>query len=125
MHMRPCSSPDRHACQILTFKCFLVSCCSTQPPDQLLTGRFYYKDGATYEGQYKLIGLVPAAAEPAKKAAKKKEDEAAAQPAEPPKPVRHGVGVLHRGWLGAAAGQSRTVAVAVMLTSAVTELCIR
>lgn len=66
-----------------------------QPQEQLQTGRFYYKDGATYEGQYKLIGLQPAAAvEPAKKGAKKKEDEAPAQPAEPPKPVRHGVGEL-------------------------------
>jgi hypothetical protein len=41
------------------------------------------------------MGLVAAAAEaaPAKKALKKKEEEVPAQPAEPPKPVRHGAGV--------------------------------
>lgn len=64
----------------------------TQVPE-LLFGKFYYADGSTYEGQYKLLGLVPAAdAVPAKKGLKKKEDEAPAQPAEPPKPLRHGAG---------------------------------
>lgn len=63
--------------------------------DQLLPGKFFYKDGSTYEGQYKLLGLAPAAdAAPAKKGLKKKDDEAPAQPAEPPKPVRHGAGQL-------------------------------
>uniref|UniRef100_A0A383VWC3 MORN repeat-containing protein 5 n=1 Tax=Tetradesmus obliquus TaxID=3088 RepID=A0A383VWC3_TETOB len=65
---------------------------------ELQTGRFYYKDGAIYEGQYKVVGLPPPApAEPAKKGAKKKEEEPPAQPAEPPKPVRHGVGTLKCG----------------------------
>ncbi|WIA21037.1 hypothetical protein OEZ85_005365 [Tetradesmus obliquus] len=65
---------------------------------ELQTGRFYYKDGAIYEGQYKVVGLPPPApAEPAKKGAKKKEEEPPAQPVEPPKPVRHGVGTLKCG----------------------------
>jgi hypothetical protein len=65
---------------------------------ELQTGRFYYKDGAIYEGQYKVVGLPPPTApEPAKKGAKKKEEEPPAQPAEPPKPVRHGVGESRSG----------------------------
>ncbi len=59
------------------------------------SGKFYYPDGATYEGQYKLTGLPPPVPEaPAKKgaAAKKKEEEAPPQPLEPPKRVRHGTG---------------------------------
>lgn len=68
-----------------------------QQPEQLQTGRFYYQDGATYDGQYKVIGLPPPTQpEPAKKGAKKKEDEPPGQPAEPPKPVRHGVGEMCR-----------------------------
>jgi hypothetical protein len=66
-----------------------------QSPDQdLQQGKFYFKDGSTYEGQYKVTGLAPPAvdAAPAKKGLKKKEEELLAQPAEPPKPVRHGVG---------------------------------
>lgn len=61
----------------------------------LQSGKFYYKDGSTYEGQYKILGLASPAAEaaPAKKGPKKKDDEAPAQPAEPPRPVRHGAGV--------------------------------
>lgn len=74
--------------------------------EQLLqSGKFYYKDGSNYQGQYKVLGLPPAAADaaagasPAKKAGgagvkKPKEDEVPAQPAEPPKPVRHGAGVF-------------------------------
>lgn len=77
--------------------CHLLRCHRTptqSPEQQLQSGKFYFKDGSTYEGQYKLLGLVPAAADaaPAKKGVKKKEEEAPAQPAEPPKPVRHGAG---------------------------------
>lgn len=79
----------RTAAQLLTSA---AGAACTQVPE-LLSGKFYYADGSTYEGQYKLLGLVPAAdAVPAKKGLKKKEDEAPAQPAEPPKPVRHGAG---------------------------------
>lgn len=64
-----------------------------QSSDQLATGKFYYKTGETYDGQYKMIGLPPAApTEPVKKGGKKKEEEVSAQPMEHPKPVRHGVG---------------------------------
>jgi hypothetical protein len=67
--------------------------CPVCNQQELQTGRFYYKDGAMYEGQYKVVGLPPPVpAEPAKKGAKKKEEEPPAQPAEPPKPVRHGIG---------------------------------
>lgn len=69
--------------------------CAIQSPDQQLQqGKFYFKDGSTYEGQYKVLGLAPPAADavPAKKGLKKKEEEMLTQPAEPPKPVRHGVG---------------------------------
>jgi hypothetical protein len=64
-----------------------------QQAEVLETGKFYFEDGTTYEGQYKVLGLPPpVAAEPAKKGAKKKDEEPAAAPAEPPKPVRHGKG---------------------------------
>jgi len=63
-----------------------------QPEQSVLNGRFYYKDGTTYEGQYKMIGLPAASSEPAKKGAKKKEDESPPQPTEPPRPLRHGTG---------------------------------
>lgn len=75
----------------------LSTALSQSPAQQLQSGKFYYKDGSTYEGQYKVLGLAAASATeaaPAKKPAKKpaKEDDLPAQPAEPPKPVRHGIG---------------------------------
>eukprot|EP00879_Flechtneria_rotunda_P028885 GHRR01031119.1.p1 GENE.GHRR01031119.1~~GHRR01031119.1.p1 ORF type:complete len:145 (+),score=59.96 GHRR01031119.1:345-779(+) len=67
--------------------------CLQQQPDEPLSGKFYFKDGSTYEGHYKMVGLPQATApEPVRKGGKRKEEEAAAQPAEPPKAVRHGVG---------------------------------
>lgn len=73
----------------------IVLFCTLQSPDQeLQQGKFYFKDGSTYEGQFKVLGLAAPAvdAAPAKKGIKKKEEELLTQPAEPPEPVRHGVG---------------------------------
>jgi hypothetical protein len=82
----------RRAFESFTYLCFDLSDAFVSQ-QELQTGRFYYKDGAVYEGQYKVVGLPPPTApEPAKKGAKKKEEEPPAQPAEPPKPVRHGIG---------------------------------
>jgi hypothetical protein len=98
-----------------------------QPPQQQLlqSGRFFYRDGATYEGQYKALGglqqpapdapAAPAAAAAAKKGVSKKskeEEAAAAQPAEPPKPVRQGTGarvcVQHTSHPSAASARARS-----------------
>ncbi|KAF8056836.1 Psn [Scenedesmus sp. PABB004] len=65
------------------------------PP--LLRGRFHYPDGSTYEGEYRLLGGPPPEPPAGKKggaaAAKRRAgDDETAAPAEPPRPVRHGVG---------------------------------
>eukprot|EP00877_Chromochloris_zofingiensis_P008805 jgi/Chrzof1/4178/Cz14g01260.t1 len=66
-------------------------------PDKIETGKFHYKDGSTYEGDWKMLGLPTPPAEPVKKGAKKKDEELPAVPAEPPRRVRHGKGIFKSG----------------------------
>mmetsp|Transcript_30256 Transcript_30256/g.55268 ORF Transcript_30256/g.55268 Transcript_30256/m.55268 type:complete len:170 (-) Transcript_30256:1987-2496(-) len=61
-------------------------------------GKFYYHNGATYEGGWKLLikESVVQVEEP-KKGKGKAKDEAPPPPTEPPKRVRHGKGVYREG----------------------------
>jgi hypothetical protein len=76
---------------------------SAPASNEPLSGRFHFRDGSVYEGQYRLSGApqpadTAAAATPAaKKGAgtptkRPAKDDEPATPAEPPKPLRHGTG---------------------------------
>lgn len=79
-----------------------TSCCCTsvhvflklQPTSG--SGRFYYHNGARYDGEWKVLNAAPPPDPnpPAKGAKKPAKDEPPPPPAEPPKRVRHGKGGL-------------------------------
>lgn len=67
------------------------------PPPTSGTGRFFYKNGATYTGDWILLFPAPPATPDTEKKAAKKKDDPPPPPQDPPRRVRHGHGTYVEG----------------------------